>query len=491
VANLPYSLYFRYNTVITAFGLKGSALMIERIRNYAIDSYNGLYKIVLKPYMPRRNTVLALLAGFLIGLIWAYVVSTTVFYDADPSQLGQSWQDEWVKLLADRYANANFDVSQNVTELLARVDDPNGILDGLLADQNISADERARFEALRPLVQNAQASAVSAPDTGNFFGSFFVPWILAPILVVVLFVVVTLLFGVLVYPNIVQPLIGYIKRGGKPDEGKAVLKKIREDAAATAKAKIEAVERLKSDTRGVPVFQRVSIYAPGRAYDESYAIETADDVFLGECGASVSDTVGDGKVSAIEVWIFDKEDFTKTLTQVFLAPAGFADPATRAKLETRGDLLEAKPGAMATFETQTLLMEVRVSDMGYATGGGLAPNSAFEKITFEFAVWTKSGQAVGKVAGAVMGQATFAPPPVQPLSAPSPAPSFAPPPSPSPTYAPPPSPSPTYAPPPLSGSPGLTPLKPPPLAPLSPAPRPPSPEDDDMFGGTGDFTPVN
>jgi hypothetical protein len=486
VANLPYSLYFRYNTVITAFGLKGSALMIERIRNYAIDSYNGLYKIVLKPYMPRRNTVFALLAGFLIGLIWAYVVSTTVFYDADPSQLGQSWQDEWVKLLADRYANSNFDVSQNITELLARVDDPAGILTRLI-NETTSADERARFEAIIPFAQTAQTSAATAPDTGNIFGSFFVPWILAPILVVVLFVVVTLLFGVLVYPNIVQPLIGFIKRGGKPDEGKKVLADIRAAAAATAKAKDEAVARLKDDTRGVPVFQRVSIYAPGRAYDESYAIETADDVFLGECGASVSDTVGDGKVSAIEVWIFDKEDFTKTLTQVFLAPAGFADPATRAKLETRGDLIEAKPGAMASFETQTLLMEVRVSDMGYATGGGLAPNSAFEKITFEFAVWTKSGQAVGKVAGAVMGQATFAPPPVTPLPPPSASPSFAPPPSPSPTYAPPPSPAPTYAPPPpLSGSPGLTPLKPPPLT-----QPPPRPEDDDMFGGTGDFTPVN
>ena len=278
--------------------------MIDRIRNYLVDSYNGLYKIVLQPYMPKRNTVLALLAGFFIGLIWAYLVSTTVFYDADPSQLGQSWQDEWVKLLADRYEAANFQVDDNVTSLLRAVDDPVGIIQNLLNNPNITADERAKFERILPLAQQVQTAGqtAAAPDTGNLFSNFIVPWIIAPILVVVLFVIVTLVFGLLIYPNVVQPLIGFIKRGGKPDEGKVELERIKAGRIATEKAKAEATERLKTDTRGAPVFQRVSIYAPGRAYDESFAIETADDVFLGECGASISETVGDGKVAAIEVW---------------------------------------------------------------------------------------------------------------------------------------------------------------------------------------------
>ncbi|MFN8373488.1 MAG: hypothetical protein U0694_11520 [Anaerolineae bacterium] len=471
--------------------------MIDRIRNYLIDSYNGLYKIVLQPYMPKRNTVFAILAGFFIGLIWAYVVNTTVFFDADPSQLGQSWQDEWVKLLADRYAAANFQVDDNLRSMLSAVDDPVGIINRLAAE---NPNDAAKFNQLLQFANEVQATAATPPDTGNIFGGFIMPWIIAPIVVVVLFVIVTLVWGLLIGPNIVGPLIGFIKRGGKPDAGKEELKRIRDERAATEVAKAEAAKRMASDTRGAPVFQKISKYAPGRSFDESFAIETADDVFLGECGASISETVGDGKVAAIEVWIFDKEDFTKTLTQVFVATAGFSDPAMRARLETRGDLVEAKPGAIANFETQTLLMEVRMSEVAYAAGGGLAPNSAFDKITFEFAVWTKSGQGVAKAAGAVMGQASFAPPPVQPLPVPpaSPAPSYAPPPTAAPSYAPPPSIESTR---PVSsplggGAPGLTPLKPPPLqtpppaAPPSSAPRP-APQDDDLFGGTGDFTPVN
>ena len=62
----------------------------------------------------------------------------------------------------------------------------------------------------------------------------------------------------------------------------------------------------------------------GRAYDDSFSIEDAnkDDEFLGECGATISETIGAGepeKVTAIEIWLFDKEDFVRTLTTVFVS----------------------------------------------------------------------------------------------------------------------------------------------------------------------------
>src|SRR5690606_30895632 len=95
------------------------------------DSYNGLYVVLLKPYMPKPSTLLALVVGVLVGLIWAYLIAPTIYYDADPSTLHQSWQDEWVKLLADRYDAANADVSANIVDLLGRVDDPVGIIDRL------------------------------------------------------------------------------------------------------------------------------------------------------------------------------------------------------------------------------------------------------------------------------------------------------------------------------------------------------------------------
>src|SRR5689334_20517754 len=99
------------------------------------DTYNGVYVILLKPYMPKPKTIIMLLVGFLIGLIWAYAIAPTIYYNADPNTLHQSWQDEWVKLLAQRYA-ANPNTGQDMPGLLAQVDDPAGIVARLENDPN-------------------------------------------------------------------------------------------------------------------------------------------------------------------------------------------------------------------------------------------------------------------------------------------------------------------------------------------------------------------
>ncbi|NWF70673.1 MAG: hypothetical protein HXY40_16435 [Chloroflexi bacterium] len=464
--------------------------MIERIRNYIRDSYNGLYKIVLEPYMPKRNTVLAIVAGLFIGLFVAYVISPTVFYNADPSQLGQSWQDEWVKLLADRFAAANFQVDDNIRSLLAAVDDPVEIITRV-ANAEGNPSEAERFRRLLPFAQEVQnaGQTAQAPDTGSAFSGVIVPFIIIPIVAVIVFVIFTLVWNLLIYQNIVGPLIAFIKRGGKRSEASVELGRIREQRRLSEEATKQTAAALASSGLGPPVFTKMSIYMPGRAYDDSFAIETADDVFLGECGASISDTIAD-KVSAIEVWLFDKEDFTRTLTHVFVAPPGFADPATRAKLEVKGDLVEAKPGAVTLIETNALRMEVKIVDLVYATAGGVPPNGAFDRATIQFAVWQKGAGAVTVKPTAAATVTPVAAAPMQSF-APPPMPTYAPPPTPAPpatpTYAPPP-----YNPPPSGGAPTLTPLKPPPLGGTPPATQPPRPpqQDDDLFGGTGDFTPV-
>src|SRR5262249_42016818 len=146
----------------------------------------------------------------------------------------------------------------------------------------------------------------------------------------------------------------------------------------------------------------VSIYSPSRAYDDSFSIEDAskDDEFLGECGAVISETIGTGepeKVTAIEVWLFDKEDFVRTLTSVFISEHAYNDPAIRSKLEVKGELVVAKPGAVIKLETNTLRLQARIVDMAYGSGP-LPPNSYFEKMTMELQVWRRSG--VGAPAGA-------------------------------------------------------------------------------------------
>src|SRR5690606_37125254 len=83
---------------------------------------------VIGPALPKRNTLIALVIGVLLGLVWAYLVSPTIYYDADPSTLQQNFQDEWVKLLAHRQAATNADLTEHIASLLTYVDDPLGIV---------------------------------------------------------------------------------------------------------------------------------------------------------------------------------------------------------------------------------------------------------------------------------------------------------------------------------------------------------------------------
>jgi hypothetical protein len=224
-------------------------------------------------------------------------------------------------------------------------------------------------------------------------------------------------------------------------------------------------------TLGAPVVRKMSVYLAGRGqYDESFSIEDSNDMFLGECGATIAETIGAGepeKVTAVEVWLFDKDDYVRTVTKVLVSEYAYNDPALRSKLETKGELVLIQPGATAILETNTLHMQVRVMDMTYGTGP-LPANSYFERFTLELAVWQRQG-----VPAAAVPAPAFAAP-VAPAAYTPPVP-YTPAPAPQQPAAPAPQP---YAPP--------TPYTPP-APPPSPPPRR---DEDDPFGGTGDFTPI-
>jgi hypothetical protein len=443
------------------------------------DSYNGIYVVLLKPYMPRSKTLLVLILGILLGLLWAYALSPTVYYDSDPRTLHQSWQDEWVKLLADRNAaTTNIDISGNIVDLLRRVDDPVGIVNRLIATPGEEAN-RAKLEAIRQFAEQAEPNAVVAPEPSII--SNVLPYIIAPLVIVVVGTIVTVLFGMFVYPNLIEPL----QRRARGETTNPLVVQERKARAETAKL----METRKTDFAatsdfGPPLMQRMSNYTPGfGTYDESYTIEDEQERFLGECGALISETIGTGdpaKAAAIEVWLFDKDDFVRTVTKVFVSEYAYNDPSLRSKLEAKGDLVLAQPGAIVLMETNTLRLQARIVDMQYGTGP-LPPNSYFEKMTIELAAWRKSAGGVPMTATqqVVATPQTAAPPPMQPAAAPvRQQPTFQSP-QPLPPATMPPQPSPRTT----GNAPSLRPaIAPPPRA--NPAPE------DDPFGGTGDFTPI-
>jgi len=143
-----------------------------------------------------------------------------------------------------------------------------------------------------------------------------------------------------------------------------------------------------------PITQNMTTYVLGDdLYDESFSIDTASGDFLGEYGVGVSETIGIGepkKVTALEIWLFDKNDI-KTATKVLMSAHAFGDNGIRGRLEAKGELIQIEPQKQIMLETETLQLLATVVDLQY--GDGAMPESSyFERVTLELAIWRKAGR---------------------------------------------------------------------------------------------------
>ncbi len=153
-------------------------------------------------------------------------------------------------------------------------------------------------------------------------------------------------------------------------------------------------ERATWGAAGPPVAQFLTTYVMGDDhYDPSFSIELEGGEFMGECGIGVSETIGVGapnKVTAFEVWLFDKSDI-RTVTKVLMSDYAYHDEALRAKLAPKGEPMLVEVGKEALLETKTLRVRARIAEVEYGIGN-LPPNSFFERLTIDLAAWVKPGQ---------------------------------------------------------------------------------------------------
>lgn len=140
-----------------------------------------------------------------------------------------------------------------------------------------------------------------------------------------------------------------------------------------------------------PITQTMTTYVLGDdLYDESFSIDTGAGEFLGEYGVGVSEIIGVGepkKVTAVEIWLFDKNDI-KTATKVLMSSHAYSDPGIRSRLEPKGELVLVEPQAQVLLETATLQLLATVVDIEYGNGP-LPENSYFERMTLELAIWPR------------------------------------------------------------------------------------------------------
>lgn len=472
------------------------------LRQWLIDSYNGLYKVVLQPSMPTKQTIILLVIGLLIGLVWGYLLSPTVFYGANPNRLNDAAQAQWIRMVAvGAYSRSEY-TEQSAAELASKVPNPIQTINTLLGDPNLSQSDRDSLQYLLSILPPdlAGSEPIVPPAALNQLSGLLVPFLL----IIIVTPILVLIWRLLIYPNIGAAIVTKVRETRDPElaeknrRSRDELKVMQQQRVLRDQMKAEVSTDVEL---GEPVMQYLAIYKPERNFDESVEIELPLDKggdFLGQCGTVIAEAVDPDPV-AVEVWLFDMFS-QENLKKIFVTDAGYRDDTIRRRLEAdvdnpATDVVVAIPGAAVNLDTEKLRLQGKLSSVS------VNENGRFQDFNLQLRAWQKTG-AVRPAAPAGLppipaakplpdyGNIEFEPPPAMPQPA---APSF---PAQPPGFAPLPPQQPSapsgfqpLTPPPLSQPqaprPGLTPLTPPPLR-----PQPPVSSDDDPFGGTGDFTPL-
>jgi hypothetical protein len=318
-----------------------------------------------------KNPWVMLVAGLVIGSLFGLVVLgwyvwPVEWVDATPAQLSADWQDEFLRMTIELYSL-------------------NG--DAVKAQERYVALGPAGPEALNRIMQNP------APLSSDAIASFttnVVATAPAPAAEEQGFDLIYLLIAVicLILVIIIVLAVVFLLRGKAPQtEGAGATPATQ---AAEARKQAGLTDYTVSD-QAPPVRQFMASYKAGDdLFDDSFSIDAESGEFLGECGVSISETVGVGdpkKVTAFEVWLFDKNDI-QTVTTVLMSGHAFSDGAINQRLRAKGEPVLAEKDTEFELNTQTLRMVARVVSMDYGEGA-MPAESYFANLLLELDIWQK------------------------------------------------------------------------------------------------------
>jgi hypothetical protein len=312
-----------------------------------------------------------LIVGLALGLLIGWVIAPVEFVDATPAYLRADLQEDYLRMAIDSYR-----VNADPNLAIQRWDNL-----GVGAQQaftNIQANPRNADPAVIRAYGELITSIVSSrpPTSAEGTGS-------STMGTIALVGGIVVLLGVLGYVGLyLFRLLG--KRGSGEVTPTMQAVEINRNA-----------EKTNFEQMGLapPITQTMTTYVLGDdLYDESFSIDTQAGEFMGEYGVGVSEAIGVGepkKVTALEIWLFDKNDI-KTATKVLMSQHAFNDPGIRARLEPKGELVLVEQQSQVLLETATLQLLATVVDLEYGRGA-LPSDSYFERITLELAIWPRQG----------------------------------------------------------------------------------------------------
>jgi len=305
-----------------------------------------------------------------VGLVWGYWVDPVDFVDATPSYLRADLQEDYLRMTIDSY-RLNPDPDAAVARWKAL---------GVGAQQAFTEVQNDPQKADPAIIKNygelIKNVLSSEPAQAESSGMTTVQ-------------MVTLGFGIIV-------LVGLLGYGGL-----YIYRLLGKRGSGEVTPTMQAVEISRNAEKtnfeqlglAPPITQTMTTYVLGDdLYDESFSIDTQAGEFMGEYGVGVSESIGVGepkKVTAMEIWLFDKNDI-KTATKVLMSKHAYNDPAIRARLEPKGELVVVEPQAQVLLETATLQLLVTVVDLEYGNGA-MPADSYFDRITLELAIWPRQG----------------------------------------------------------------------------------------------------
>jgi len=327
-----------------------------------------------------------LLLGLFIGLVvLGWGVWPVKWVDGTPNNLSDDYQRNFLCMTIDSYVRNQ---DQNLMRLRwnSLGDQASNILGDLKPEdcKFSSSLELDNFKTLMnvvPLSGATISTGFTTPTPSVSKGSVFTQF-----LPVLLFFLLTIAAGIAFFY--------LLRKKGKLPDIKSIgrAKKVTNTTSEEKKEFMSPNEQKVGDTLlEKPMAQFMASYRIGQdLYEESFSIDSATGEFLGECGIGIADTIGVGdpkKVTALEMWLFDKDDI-QTATKVLLSEHAFNDQAIRTRLQTKGEPVMLQPGQSFIMETSTLQLEARVADLVYGHGP-LPDNSFFQRLTLEISVWQK------------------------------------------------------------------------------------------------------
>jgi hypothetical protein len=323
--------------------------------------------------------IVALVVGLILGLTvlgwWLFPVQ---WYDASPAELHTGYQDWWMRMAIISYgATGDAANAKLVYDSLGEFSD-----DALAAVKanpgNINPTLISQFESAVTTTAAVPPGTVAPGATPTTAATQTGKSNLYTLLIVMC--VVTLLVGAAL---VIYFVLQSRKRAGGAEPTAQI-------STSEAETPVEWTN-YPTPSEQAPMAQFMASYKAGDdLFDDSFSIDSPSGEFLGECGVGISETIGVGvpkKVTAFEVWLFDKNDI-QTVTKVLMSTHAITDDAIRQKLEAKGEPFEANSGGQTVLETATLRLVARVVDMAYGQGA-LPENSYFDSLVLELAIWQK------------------------------------------------------------------------------------------------------